>query len=237
MKKLVLLLVVAMAFSFDGNAQGVKSLFGKLTGKNTETTETTETKNGSESSASSVLTDIIGAVTGGQKLTADALCGTWKYQGTSCELKSDEALAELGSKLVTVKAEEKINELLLKLGVEEGNTTFTFVNDGTCSVSVGERGFAGTYVIGEDAKSIVFSFLMGQLTLNSTVEYVAGSMDITFDADRVLALIKSLSAAVAQYDSSQASSSSVSSTVELVKSLSTMLESFNGMRLGVKVTK
>ena len=78
---------------------------------------------------------------------------------------------------------------------------------------------------------------MGQLTLNSTVEYVAGSMDITFDADRVLAVIKGLSAAVAQYDSSQVSSSSVSSTLELVKSLSVMLESFNGMRLGVKVTK
>ena len=228
---------MAMAFSFDGNAQGLKSLFGKLTGKTSGASATSDTKSESGNSVSNILTDIIGAVTGGQKLTADALCGTWKYQGTSCELKSDETLAELGSKLVTVKAEEKINELLLKLGVEEGNTTFTFVEDGTCSVSVGERGFAGTYVIGEDAKSIVFSFLMGQLTLNSTVEYVAGSMDITFDADRVLAVIKGLSAAVAQYDSSQVSSSSVSSTLELVKSLSVMLESFNGMRLGVKVTK
>ena len=87
MKKLVLLLVMAMAFSFDGNAQGLKSLFGKLTGKTSEASATSDTKSESGNSVSSVLTDIIGAVTGGQKLTADALCGTWKYQGTSCELR------------------------------------------------------------------------------------------------------------------------------------------------------
>ena len=231
MKKVILLLVVAVAFSVDGNAQGLKSLFGKLTGK------TTETSNESNSSAANIITDLIGAVTGGQKLTVDALCGTWNYEGTSCSLESEEALAELGSKLVTVKAEEKINELLLKVGVQKGTAYLVFANDGTCAVVVGDKSFAGTYVIGEDAKSIVFTFMYGQLVMNSTVEYMAGSMDITFDAGRVLNLIKTISVAVAQYDSSQVASESLSSTLELVKSLSVLLENYNGMRLGIKVTK
>ena len=94
------------------------------------------------------------------------------------------------------------------------------------------------YAIGEDAKSIAFTFMLGQLKLNSTVEYMSKSMNITFDADKVLAIVKNLSAAVSQYGNSQtSSSSSISSTLQLVKSLSALLEGFNGMRLGVKVSK
>ena len=221
---------MAFALSINGNAQGLDALFGKLKGS------ISGAKSESGSSASNILTDIIGAVTGGQKLTADALCGTWNYEGTSCALESDEALAELGSKLVTVKVE--VNELLLKVGVKKGNASIAFAKDGTCTANIGGKSFAGTYVIGEDAKSIVFTFMLGQLTLNSTVECMANSMNITFDADKVLALVKNLSAAVSQYGNSQtASSSSISSTLQLVKSLSTLLEGFNGMRLGVKVSK
>lgn len=232
MKKTILLLVMAFALSLNGNAQGLDALFGKLKGS------ISGAKSESGSSASNILTDILGAVTGGQKLTVDMLCGTWNYEGTSCALESDEALAELGSKLVTVKVEEKVNELLLKVGVKKGNASIAFAEDGTCSANIGGKSFAGTYVIGEDAKSIVFTFMLGQLTLNSTVECMANSMNITFDADKVLALVKNLSAAVSQYGNSQtASSSSISSTLQLVKSLSTLLEGFNGMRLGVKVSK
>lgn len=231
MKKTLLLLFMLVAFSMNGNAQGLNSLFGKLKGA------VSSTKSESGSSATNILTDILGAVTGGQKLTAEALCGTWNYEGTSCVLESDEALAELGSKLVTAKAEEKINELLLKVGVQKGSAYLTFAEDGSCAAVVNGKSFAGTYVIGEDAKSIVFTFMYGQLVLNSTVEYLAGSMNITFDANKVLTLVKTLSAAVAQYDSSQVASSSLSSTLELVKSLSTLLEGFNGMRLGVRVSK
>ena len=127
MKKTLLLLVMAFALSINGNAQGLDALFGKLKGS------ISGAKSESGSSASNILTDIIGAVAGGQKLTADALCGTWNYEGTSCALESDEALAELGSKLVTVKVEEKVNELLLKVGVKKGNASLTFAEDGTCT--------------------------------------------------------------------------------------------------------
>ena len=67
---------------------------------------------------------------------------------------------------------------------------------------------------------------------------VGDEMSITFDADRVLNVIKSLSSAVSQYGSkNEAASESVSSTMALVKTLSVMLEGYNGMRLGFRVSK
>lgn len=232
MKKTILLLVFGFALSFDCNAQFLDSFFGKLKGSSGNT------ESGTSDIVSNLFNEVVGSVTGGQKLTVDAISGTWNYEGTTCALESDEMLAELGSRLVTVKVEEKINSLLLKVGVQKGTSSLTFTADGTCTALVNGRSFAGTYTIGEDGKSMAFSFLLGKLTLNSTVQYTANSMNISFDANKILGIVKNLSSAVSQYGGSQAaSSSSLSSSLELVKNIGTLLEGFNGMRMGVRVSR
>lgn len=231
MKKTILLLVMVFALSVNGNAQSFGSLFGKLKEK------ISSSQSESGNSTADILSGILGTVTGGKKLTVDNIYGTWNYDGTSCALESDEVLAEVGSKLVTVKVEEKINELLLKVGVKKGNASLVFEKDGTCSAVINGKTFAGTYVIGEDEKSILFTFMLGQINLNSKVELLADEMNITFDANKVLTIVKNLSAAVSQYSDSKQVPSSVASTLATIKTISTLLEGFNGMRLGLKVSR
>lgn len=233
MKRTLLFFAFALILTVGGNAQGFDSLWGKVKDK------ISGSNNESDSKTGDVLSGILGAVTGGKKLTYGNLCGTWNYEGVSCSLESEQALAEIGSKLATAKVEEKINELLLKVGMEKGKASVVFEKDSVCNVLVnGKSRFSTTYAIGEDAKSIAFTFLYGRLTLHSTVEYVGDEMSITFDADRVLNVIKSLSSALSQYGSkNEAASESVSSTMALVKTLSVMLEGYNGMRLGFRVSK
>ena len=231
MKKGLLLFTLLLAFSTAGNAQGLGGLFDKLRGKN-------DSKAESSSSASDIISGIFGAVTGGKKLAMDDLAGTWNYEGVSCDLKSDQVLAEMGSELVTAKVEAKVDEVLGRVGVTKGDATLTFASDSTFTANFGGRQFAGTYCIGEDNKSILFSFLYGKFALNSEVEYVADGMSITFDADRILAITKSTSAALAQYGESKAANvQSVSSYLTLLKSVNVLLEEYNGMRLGIKVSK
>ena len=242
MKKILLLFVVVFAVTASGNAQGLDALFGKLKQKAEENSQNNQNAGSSTNDlmglGQSLLGGVVNTLVNGKAVTAADLAGTWGYKGTSCKLESEDMLAEMGASLVTVKVEEKLNELLLKVGVSEGKASVEFDAAGNCIAHIGKTPFQGTYVIGEDGKSIVFSFLVGQVNLNSVIEYRGNEMNLTFDADKVLALVKNLSASAAQYAPSQTGQATqLSQTMALVSTLGTLLEGYNGMRLGLKLAK
>ena len=235
MKKILLLMIFAVAVTVNGNAQ---SLLGKLFNKNSKTEETKEETKSTEedllSIGKSLLGGVVENVVGTKKITVESLAGTWNYEGVSCKLESDNTIAEVGAKLVTTKFEDKFNEYLLKVGVKKGCTTVQFAEDGTFVATFSGKQVNGNYVIGEDGNSVVFSFLMGQFTLNSVIELNSDGMNISFEADRVLTILKAVGSAASQYASSQQSQSSA---LSMISTLSSLLEGYNGMRLGMRLTK
>lgn len=238
MRKILLLLILAFAVTANGNAQ---SFFSKLFNKNSNKTETTETKEEKKTDESdllgigkSLIGGVVDNIVAAKKITATDLAGTWNYEGVSCKLESEDMLAEVGAKLVTAKVEEKFNEYLLKVGVKKGNAAVQFAEDGTFVADFSGKQIQGTYAIGEDGNSVVFSFLMGKISLNSVVEYTSTGMNISFEADRVLSVIKSVSSAASQYANAQQSQSSA---LTMISTLSSLLEGYNGMRLGMRLTR
>lgn len=238
MRKILLLLILAFAVTANGNAQ---SFFSKLFSRNSNKTETTETKEEKKTDESdllgigkSLLGGVVDNIVAAKKITAADLAGTWNYEGVSCKLESEDMLAEVGAKLVTAKVEEKFNEYLLKVGVKKGNAAVQFAEDGTFVADFSGKQIQGTYAVGEDGNSVVFSFLMGKISLNSVVEYTSTGMNISFEADRVLSVIKSVSSAASQYANAQQSQSSA---LTMISTLSSLLEGYNGMRLGMRLTR
>lgn len=240
MKKILLLLVFAFAVAANSDAQSFGSLFGKLLNKNNAEADTAKT-NGAKSTSDnlmnvgkSLLGNVVDEIVSSKKVTVADLSGAWNYEGISCKLESDDMLAEVGSRLVTVKVEEIFNEYLLKAGVKKGSTAVQFSEDGICVIDFSGKQIQGTYAVAEDGNGVVFSFLMGQISLNSVAEYTSSGMNISFEADKVLSVIKAVSSAASQYATAQQTQSQA---LAMISTLSTLLEGYNGMRLGVRLTR
>ena len=251
MKKILLLLFVAFSVSANSNAQGLESVFGGLFKKSTKTeTKTEDNDKAAESTqgksledellniGKALLGDVVDELVGTDKITAADLAGTWSYNGIACELESDDMVSQIGAKVVTAKFEEKMNEYLLKVGVEKGITTIQFAEDGNCVISMGEKQIPGTFVISEDCKNVVFSFLMGQVSLKSEVQLGAEGLTVDFDAGKVLEVLKKVGAIAGEYaNGQQTQQSSLSSAATMISTMNTLLEGYNGMRLGAKLTR
>ena len=183
MKKIFSLIIVAMLLGVtDASAQG---FLGKLFGGGNSSSDT-------ENTISNVLGSLIGnSVTLSEKM----LEGTWEYTGTACVLESDAALANIGGTVATSKIEKKLDGYLARVGVKEGSCSFTFIGKDSCVVSMAGRELGGRYALDAKEKTIQFTFY-GRLNFNTHVAYNVSSINIVFNADKLLSLVKTVTSKV-----------------------------------------
>ena len=226
MKKIFSLIIVALLLGVtNASAQGFLSkLFG---GGNSSETENT---------ISNVLGSLIGnSVTLSEKM----LEGTWNYTGTACVLESDAALANIGGTVATAKIEKKLDGYLARVGVKEGTCSFTFIGKDSCVVSMAGRELGGRYALDAEEKTIQFTFY-GRLNFNTHIAYNVSSVNIVFNADKLLSLVKTVTSKVS---SSAGSLSQNDATGNLgtasatLSTISSLLSNYDGMILGVKMKK
>ena len=214
MKKIALLAVLAMMFFGTANAQSFLSgLLNKISGT------------GSTEGVQNTVTNVLGSLLGESiTLSKSAIKGTWTYNGTSCVLESEDALSKIGGSVVTTKVEDKLNGYLKKVGVKEGTCSFTFNENDSCVFRVGNREINGAYVLDGENKTIQFSFLYGQFTSTARVAYDINSLNIVFNADKLLGLVQKATPIVAKYNATFAT-------------IASLLENYKGMMLGMKLKK
>ena len=78
----------------------------------------------------------VNAITG--KSTA-SMEGTWTYAGSAIEFESDNLLQKAGGAVAANAAENKLNEQLARVGIKEGQMSFTFNADSTFTAKVGAK--------------------------------------------------------------------------------------------------
>ena len=78
----------------------------------------------------------VNAITG--KSTA-CMEGTWTYAGSTIEFESDNLLQKAGGAVAANAAENKLNEQLARVGIKEGQMSFTFNADSTFTAKVGAK--------------------------------------------------------------------------------------------------
>lgn len=239
MKK-ILFAVTFFAFTLNASAQWsnfLSNAFGKLTSSSTTQEETTSEVT---SAIKNVLGDLIGS---SLPMTAATIEGTWNYEGTSCVLESDQALAELGGSVAAGKIEEKLDTYLAKVGVAPGSCTFAFLDGDSCVFTVNGRSIGGNYSLNSEDKTVAMSFY-GRLNMTAHVSYNLSELDLVFNADRLLELIKKVTSTVSSKSDSVSSmlagaqnASTGTAALSTLSTVSALLDSYTGMMLGMKLKK
>lgn len=198
MKKYVLSLAVVSALllvTTDVQAQSWKDLFNKDN-----------------------IEKVVNAVTGNQTID---MTGTWTYSGSAIEFESDNLLQKAGGAAAAAVAEKKLDEQLAKVGIKDGQVSFTFNADSTFTSTVGKRTMTGTYSYDATDKVVHLRYFK-LLNMNAKVNCTSTNMDLLFNSDKLLKLIA--------FISSKSSSTTLKTT-------SSLADSYDGMMLGFALKK
>ncbi len=166
--------------------------------------------------------DVVDNILKTDNLEVKDLEGTWKSSGPAVSFKSENVLEKAGGVAATTTIESKLAPYYKKAGLE--NVVFAFTKDGAVSVTLKNgRTISGTVEKGEVEGTMIFSFgifnKVGKLTA-----YVSKgtSLNIMFDADKLVKLVT----AIANYSKNTT-----------LTSVSTLLNSYDGVYAGFKFTK
>ena len=198
MKKYVLSMAILSAFIFGTSnvqAQSLKDLFNKDN-----------------------IEKVVNAVTGNKSID---MTGTWTYTGSAIEFESDNFLKKAGGAAAASLAENKLDEQLAKIGIKDGQLSFTFNANSTFTSTIGKRSMQGTYSYDAATNQVQLKYLR-LLNMNAKVNCTSNSMELLFNSDKLLKLITFLS--------------SKSSNTTL-KTISSLADSYDGMMLGFELKK
>lgn len=242
--KRLFLIVAVFAFTVSASAQWTNFLSNALNKLSSSKTE--ETTSVATSAATGAVKNVLSSLIGSSMPVSEAtLKGTWNYEGTSCVLESDQALANIGGSVAAGKVEEKLDGYLAKVGVAPGACTFAFLDNDSCQFTVKGRTINGTYTLDSKEKTVLFNFY-GRLSMTAHVSYDLTNMNLVFDADKLLSLIKKVTSTVASKTSTESGSglgsllggsSTASAASGTLSTVSSLLENYTGMMLGMKLKK
>ena len=136
------------------------------------------------------ISKVVNAVTGHTE-TVD-MTGTWRYTGSAIEFESENLLKKAGGTVAASAAEQKLDEQLAKVGIKEGQLSFTFNADSTFVSTLGKRKLNGTYSYDAGTQMLHLRY-MKLIPMNAKVNYTTQQMDLLFEADKLLKLITFLS--------------------------------------------
>ena len=165
------------------------------------------------------ISKVVNAITGNTE-TID-MAGTWSYKSSAIEFESDNLLMKAGGAAAATMAENKLNEQLSKVGIKEGQMSFTFNADSTFTSTVGKKKLSGTYSYNASTKQVDLKYLK-LLNLHAKVNCTSNSMDLLFNSDKLLKLMTFLG-------------SKTNSTA--LKTVSSLAENYDGMMLGFGLKK
>ena len=150
--------------------------------------------------------------------------GTWTYSGTAVKFESEDILKSTAATLAASQVEEKLDQYVAKVGIKAGTFSFTFNEDNTFTATVKGKTFNGTYTLSDDYKTISLQFgkTIGLKPFTAAISATSSQLDLLFQADKLLELLGKLT------------SSSSNSTL---KTVGTLVNQYDGMKLGLELKK
>lgn len=151
-----------------------------------------------------------------------SVTGTWTYEKCKIEFESDNFLQKAGGAIAATKLEEELDGILQKIGIEQGKMSYTFNSDSTFSSKSGKIQSRGTYSINQSTGEMSLKMVGGLLKSNCTLKVSGSTMDMLYDADKLLSIITAISGAT---DS------------KMLDSVSGLLGKYDGLKIGMHMTK
>ena len=175
---------------------------------------------------SSSVKDVVENVTGGQKITASNIAGTWNYVKPAVKLEGDNMLNNATGSLAATQIENTLNDYCSKIGIKSGLFSYTFYNDNTFSCNIKGKALKGTYSIDANTKTVTLKFgVLNKInlgTMTAQASLLGNSLSLLFNADKLLNFI------------SKVASATNHKTISLLGSAA---EKYEGMLLGFELKK
>ena len=161
------------------------------------------------------ISKVVNAITGNTE-TID-MTGTWSYKSSAVEFESDNLLMKAGGAAAATMAENKLNEQLSKIGIKDGQMSFTFNADSTFTSTVGKK----TYSYNASTKQVDLKYLR-LLNLHAKVNCSSNSLELLFNSDKLLKLMAFIGS---------------KSNSTALKTVSSLADNYDGMMLGFELAK
>lgn len=165
------------------------------------------------------ISNIINTVTNNKSLTD--IFGTWDYIGSAIKLESDNKLMEIGGSAAMTVAENQLDDQLNKIGITNGQMSFTFNADSTFTNTIGKHTLKGTYNYNSSEQKIELKY-MSIIPLNANIDYTSETLKLLFKSDKLLQLLSFIA------DKSNNNS---------LKAIGSLAETYEGMQVGFKLKK
>ena len=219
MKRIFTVLALCLAVQVANAQSGVQSVLNQLLGSGATTDV-----------VSSIIENVVGNAVSKLDLSIE---GTWIYSQPEVQFKSDNLLAQAGGAAATSKVESSLKKLYDKIGINK-YFSYTFKEDNTFThtLKIGStvKTLSGTYTLDKENNIITLQYAaLGKIGLgkiNAIYANTGTSLALLFDASQLLAFTKKVLSAV----------SSVSG-VASVATVAALVENYDGMLLGYKMTK
>ena len=166
------------------------------------------------------LSNVIVSVLGINKVSEANLVGTWKYSYPGCAFTSDNLLAKAGGEVAAAKVKSDLQPHFQTLGINSGNTYFTFNQDKTFSGKLDGQQVSGTYTYDPNSGAITLKTLL--LSLNGYITMNTKGISLLFESQKILSVLQTLGAM------------SGNTTVSAISSIS---KNYDGVRIGFEMTR
>lgn len=227
-KLIIPALLLIMTGSNVANAQSLQDLLGKLAGKTGQAADSTSNA-GSSSSGSGLggtLTNILEGVFSSSNLSVSDLQGNWTSSGPAVCFQGDGFLQKAGGVAAAATIESKLDPYFKQYGLT--GSTLSIDSEGNFTLTIKKVKLSGTITPDADGEKGVFNFnfkALGKVSLGSMKTYVtktSSSMDVMFDATKLMKLITAVGNLT---------------KIQTVQTLSTLLNSYDGLCVGFKLSK
>ena len=179
------------------------------------------TTNDSNATLQQAGTDLLGTVLSsilGNTTSQQSLVGSWTYYGPKVVFESENILSQLGGQVISSNLEQKLGTQLSKMGFSAGKSKLTLNNDGTCTLTLGSKTLNGTYTYDVNSHKLMLTDVLGLGQMACTASVQSGQLMMLFEADKLLAVATSISS-------------------KSTSTLSSLLQSYTGLKLGWAMTK
>ena len=175
------------------------------------------------------LKDILGGLVNavkGSTTTEQSIVGEWGYTQPALALKSDNVLAQSGSSLMSGTIEKKLATYYEKVGLKAGSAAITLTEDKQFTLTMGKRTLQGTYEFDDATKALTLNFTTKTSVkigkIKGEAQLSGGDLKLLFAADKMLKIIKGLSAV---------------SNNSSIAAISQVADQYDGMSLGMTFAK
>lgn len=186
---------------------------GFLSGANAGTT------GGAASALGSVLTNLLG---GSSAVTASDLQGTWTYRKADCVFETQNLLLKAGGEMAATKIESQLESQLGRVGITPGACSFTFNSDGTYVATIGQYNLTGNYTLNTKSNTLTMTYLAGIGRISPKVVKTGASISLLFEGDKLLSMVQKVGKLTSN---------------STVNSLSSLINSYDGMLVGMQLSK